>query len=77
MIITKNKAVEIKVNGIEEMLSDVSSVITAFVNFSIKSEVPDEVIEKTLVGMIAEAFENYNNGNLIDLSGMSDDKDYD
>ncbi len=67
MITVKGRYVEIKVGDVDEILEDVYRVISAFVRFSISNEVPEDVIEKTLVGMIVKAFDD-DSSIMIDLN---------
>lgn len=68
MIKTENGKTEVIAQTTEELFRDTRDVITTFVKFSKRLQVPDEVIEKTLVQMIVDGFER--GGNLVDLGGL-------
>lgn len=68
MIKTENGKTEVIAQTTEELIRDTRDVITTFVKFSKRLQVPDEVIEKTLVKMIVDGFKR--GGNLIDLGGL-------
>lgn len=67
MIKTEKGATEIFALTAEEVAFDTQNVITAFIKFSKETQVPEKVIEETLVKMIANGFNK--GGKLIDLSG--------
>ena len=56
MIKVENGRTEIIVDSPEELFMDVKNVIASFVKFSKSFQVPDEVIEQTLVKMIVDGF---------------------
>lgn len=56
MIKSSKGATEIIVESPEELFIDVKNVIGAFVKFSKQIQVPDEIIEQTLVKMIVDGF---------------------
>lgn len=62
MIKVDNGSTEIMVDSMEELFLDVKNVIASFVKFSKSLQVPDEVIEQTLVKMIVDGFND--NGKL-------------
>ena len=68
MIKTENGKTEVIAQTTEELFRDTRDVITTFVKFSKRLQVPDETIEKTLVQMIADGFER--GGKLVDLGGL-------
>lgn len=68
MIRTENGKTEVRLQTTEELFRDTRDVITTFVKFSKRLQVPDEVIEKTLVQMIVDGFER--GGKLVDLGGL-------
>lgn len=58
MIKTDKGGTEIIVESTEELFIDVKNVIGAFVKFSKQIQVPDEIIEQTLVKMIVDGFKD-------------------
>lgn len=56
MIKSSKGGTEIMVESPEELFIDVKNVIGAFVKFSKQIQVPDEIIEQTLVKMIVDGF---------------------
>ena len=56
MIKSSKGGTEIIVESPEELFIDVKNVIGAFVEFSKQIQVPDEIIEQTLVKMIVDGF---------------------
>ncbi len=56
MIKSSKGGTEIIVESPEELFIDVKNVIGAFVKFSKQIQVPDEIIEQTLVKMIVDGF---------------------
>jgi len=69
MIKVDNGSTEIMVDSMEELFMDVKNVISSFVKFSKSFQVPDEVIEQTLVKMIVDGFNDKG-----DLQIMDDDR---
>lgn len=67
MIKSSKGGTEIIVESPEELFIDVKNVIGAFVKFSKQIQVPDEIIEQTLVKMIVDGFND--NGKLTILGG--------
>lgn len=56
MIKVENGRTEIIVDSPHELFMDVKNVVASFVKFSKSLQVPDEVIEQTLVKMIVDGF---------------------
>ena len=56
MIKVENGRTEIIVDSPEELFMDVKNVVASFVKFSKSLQVPDEIIEQTLVKMIVDGF---------------------
>lgn len=56
MIKVDNGSTEIMVDSMEELFMDVKNVISSFVKFGKSFQVPDEVIEQTLIKMIVDGF---------------------
>lgn len=56
MIKSSKGGTEIIVESPEELFIDVKNVIGAFVKFSKQIQVPDEIIEQTLIKMIVDGF---------------------
>ena len=67
MIKTEDGRTEVIALTAEEVAFDTQNVITAFIKFSKKTQVPEKVIEETLVKMIANGFNR--GAELIDLTG--------
>lgn len=58
MIKTENGTTEILANTPEELCEDTQQVISAFIQFSIKANIPEEFIEKLLIEMVAQGFKD-------------------
>lgn len=56
MIRTENGITEVLVDSSEELRYDTQQIISAFIRFSLKANVPEDIIEKLLIIMIAEGF---------------------
>ena len=52
-------------------------IITTFIAYSKAISVPEEIIEKTLVQMIVDGFNDSKNGNMIDLREQRNDENSD
>lgn len=66
MIKSSKGGTEIIVESPEELFIDVKNVIGAFVKFSKQIQVPDEIIEQTLVKMIVDGFNDNGDLKIID-----------
>ena len=75
MIKTENGATEVKERTPDELFSDMLNIITTFITYSLNLGVPEETIEKILMQMVVDGFNDSNEANLIDLSGKEDDNE--
>lgn len=69
MIKTENGTTEVKGRTPDELFRDMLNIITTFITYSLNLGVPEETIEKILMQMVVDGFNNSNEANLIDLSG--------
>ena len=69
MIKTDNGTTEVKAKSPEELFGDMLQIITTFITYSISIGVPEENIEKILMQMIVDGFNEGDKRQLIDLSG--------
>lgn len=60
MLNIKDGVAEVKVKDPNELLRDVRTAMYIFVKYSKEHKVPDEVIEKTSMEMVVDAFNNLN-----------------
>ena len=58
MIITKNGQTEVLAKTPEELCEDTQQVISTFIQFSLKANIPEEFIEKLLIEMVAQGFKD-------------------
>lgn len=73
MIKTENGTTEVKERTSDELFSDMLNIITTFITYSLNLGVPEETIEKILMQMVVDGFNDSNVAQLIDLSGKEDD----
>lgn len=73
MIKTENGVTEVKERTADELFRDMLNIITTFITYSLNLGVSEETIEKTLMQMVVDGFNNSNKANLIDLNGKEDD----
>lgn len=69
MIKTENGDTEVLATSPKELFGDILHILTTFVAYSKAIGVPNETIEKTLVQMIVDAFNESDTGELFDFSG--------
>lgn len=72
MLNIKDGVAEVKVKDSNELLKDVRTAMCIFVKYSKEHRIPDEVIEKTSMEMVVEAFNNLNN--IVTWDKKEDDK---
>lgn len=77
MIKTENGSTEVKAKTPQELFEDMLQIITTFIAYSKAISVPEEIIEKTLVQMIVDGFNDSKNGNMIDLREQRNDENSD
>lgn len=58
MIIANNGVVQCTYKNCDDLLMDTESVVSTFIKITKEAKMSDELIEKTLVTMIARGFEN-------------------
>lgn len=68
MIKTENGATEVKERTPDELFRDMLNIITTFITYSLNLGVPEETIEKILMQMVVDGFNDSNVAKLIDLS---------
>lgn len=73
MIKTENGVTEVKERTVDELFRDMLNITTTFITYSLNLGVPEETIEKILMQMVVDGFNNSNEANMIDLTGKEND----
>lgn len=73
MLIVNNGVVQAQGRICPDMLNDTRCVVSSFIKMCKETGMPDELIEKTCVQMIAEGFENVNKNQMLSLRKDKDE----
>ena len=73
MIVANDGHCQIVVQKPEELLRDTRDVITTFIKYCQETQMPEKMIEETLVQMIADGFER--DGKVVAFNVENDEED--